>query len=112
MSANITFKLGTSSTKALLRSSTTVLRLPSGIVGPPGPVGPIGPQGPVGPQGPQGDPGPPGPPGDVEGWLNALPAYSSDFAADAGGIALGDWYLLDDPNEYGIPGGFPKKRLF
>ena len=60
----------------------------------------------------QGTVGPPGPPGDVEGWLNALPLYASDFDAAANALPLGSWYLLADPNDYGIPGGIPKKRQF
>jgi len=60
----------------------------------------------------QGTVGPQGPPGDVEGWLNALPLYTSDFDAAANALPLGSWYLLSDPNDYGIPGGIPKKRQF
>jgi hypothetical protein len=104
MSANITFRIST--------APQVKLKLPVGITGPQGSTGPQGPVGPQGPIGPVGPPGPPGPPGDVVGWLNALPAYSSDDAANTGGIIVGDWYLLSDPNDYGIPGGFPKKRLF
>ena len=81
--------LGTNAkTKAMLRHSNIVLRVPGGV------------------------PGPPGPPGDVEGWLNALSLYTSDFDAAANALPLGGWYLLSDPNDYGIPGGIPKKSQF
>lgn len=48
--------------------------------------------GPQGPKGEQGPTGPQGPAGDVVGWLNALPAYSSDAEAIAAGKIAGEWY--------------------
>ena len=98
--------------KVLLHHSNTQLKVTQGTVGPQGPIGPQGPQGIQGPVGPVGPPGPPGPAGDVEGWLNALTLYTSDFDAAANALPLGGWYLLSDPNDYGIPGGIPKKRQF
>lgn len=68
----------------------------TGVTGPPGPPGPAGP------------PGPQGPAGEVD--LSMLPSYIDDAAAIAGGLSVGDFYVILPGND-AIPAGLVKKII-